>query len=183
MWFNRTADAYQQHVGGNFCTVDWNPLAEATYERAAQNTKLVAKQLAEFVRRLDRRGLTMERVTLIGHSFGAQVAGLAGSELNGRVGRIFGLDPAGWLFTKPDIVGDAKRLDRTDAVYVQCMHTNGNVIGLGSGVACGHQDFYPNAGVAPQPGCLRPREGSGLTTCEYMWLVEKVHVFDYPRDG
>lgn len=74
-----------------------------------------------------------------------------------------GLDPAGWLFTKPFIVPKYYRLHKDDAKFVQAIHTDTNYFGLGSDLDFGHQDFYPNSGASPQPGCVRPIEESGMT--------------------
>lgn len=66
--------------------------------------------------------------------------------------RISGLDPAGPLFAGRNI---AVRLDKSDAGFVDVIHTNTEVaLGLGLGISeeCGHIDFYPNGGQS-QPGC------------------------------
>lgn len=165
-WINRMATGYQRHVGGNFCSLDWAALANTKYAQASADTQTAAVRLTQLLRHLEPMGIPAERVTLIGHSFGAQIAGLSGAQMGGRIGRIFGLDPAGWLFTKPQLVGEAGRLNRGDALYVQCVHTNRDEWALGSGVECGDQDFYPNDGLAPQPGCVHPREDGGLVPCK-----------------
>ena len=63
-----------------------------------------------------------------------------------------GLDPAGPLFEgySPKV-----RLDKTDADYVDVIHSNGDSLiigGLGAWEPIGHVDFYPNGGKA-QKGC------------------------------
>lgn len=57
-----------------------------------------------------------------------------------------GLDPAGPLWNY-----NSDRLSAADAVYVEAIHTDGGILGLGNEV--GHADFFPNGGVN-QPGCL-----------------------------
>ncbi|RWS19265.1 pancreatic lipase-related protein 2-like protein, partial [Leptotrombidium deliense] len=69
-----------------------------------------------------------------------------------QIGRITALDPAG-----PDFYEDnpEARLDRSDAAYVDAIHTDyGNVVleGLGLQDTVGMDDFYPNGGYR-QPGC------------------------------
>lgn len=59
---------------------------------------------------------------------------------------ILGLDPAGPLWTL-----NSKRLRKTDAAYVEAIHTNGGFFGTLSPL--GLVDFYPNGGVN-QPGCI-----------------------------
>lgn len=152
-WMNNTMSAYIQNIDSNICGVDWTRLALTEYSIAATNTRIVAKQLVKFIQYLQLfSSISLKHWTLIGHSFGAQVAGIAGHQLNGDIGRIIGLDPAGWLFTKPTPIGTDERLDKSDAHFVQCIHTNANYFGIGATMNCGHQDFYPNDGLSPQPG-------------------------------
>lgn len=60
------------------------------------------------------------------------------------------MDPAGPGFTWPTVESTDKRLDRSDAKYVQCVHTARLV--LGTMIDCGHGDFIFNSGFM-QPGC------------------------------
>ena len=57
------------------------------------------------------------------------------------------LDPAGPLFDADD-----GGLAKTDAAFVDVIHTNGNT--LGTLRALGHVDFYPNKGGV-QPACKK----------------------------
>lgn len=58
------------------------------------------------------------------------------------------MDPAG-----PNWYTNSNRLVRTDALYVEAIHTNGgNLPNLGIGTALGDADFYANGGTI-QPGC------------------------------
>lgn len=66
----------------------------------------------------------------------------------GRINTIIGLDPANPLFT---IRNPHERLDSTDAEYVEVIHTNSGITGIGFPI--GHADFFPNGG-ARQPGCI-----------------------------
>lgn len=58
-----------------------------------------------------------------------------------------GLDPANPLFKKDDTSG---RLDASDAKFVQCIHTSGNLLGVDYDT--GDADYYANDGNE-QPGC------------------------------
>ena len=78
-----------------------------------------------------------------------------GYKLKGKLSRITGLDPAGFLFHN---VPHSERLDPSDAVFVDVIHSAGLWIGMDEPV--GHVDFYPNGGHHPQPGC--ENEGIGL---------------------
>ena len=63
------------------------------------------------------------------------------------------MDPAGPYFWDMPPNG---RLDKTDALFVDNLHTDGNyklAIKCGIGTPIGHVDFYPNGG-ARQPGCI-----------------------------
>jgi hypothetical protein len=68
--------------------------------------------------------------------------------LQGKIGRITGLDPSGPLFHS---VPPSDRLDRSAAKFVDIIHTAGKWVG--NSEKNGHVDFYPNLGLAPQPGC------------------------------
>lgn len=73
-----------------------------------------------------------------------------------------GLDPA-----EPYFDGMARdvRLDKTDAGFVDIIHTDdSSIIGIGYGTSqsCGHVDFFPNNGD-DQPGC-----GSGGKIITYI---------------
>ncbi|CAH0693560.1 unnamed protein product [Chilo suppressalis] len=137
----------------NVVCVDWEGGATMpNYLRAAANTRLVGKQLAMLLQGLaEHIDLRFEDVHLIGFSLGAHVAGFAGSELR-NISRITGLDPAGPLFEFQD---PRARLDRSDAKFVDVIHSNGETLifgGLGAAQPLGHVDFYPNGGRV-QHGC------------------------------
>lgn len=57
------------------------------------------------------------------------------------------LDPAGPAFESE---GPGKRVDKSDAILVQVIHTCTTIMGIK--LAIGTSDFYPNGG-AEQPGC------------------------------
>lgn len=87
---------------------------------------------------------------LQGHSLGAHVAGNAGSATtSGKLSRVTGLDPALPGFHL--LTSEKTRLDRTDATFVDIIHSCGGVLGFLQPL--GQADFYPNAGTAVQPGC------------------------------
>ncbi|XP_045446251.1 uncharacterized protein LOC123654385 [Melitaea cinxia] len=137
----------------NVICVDWEGGATMpNYLRAAANTRLVGKQLAMLLRGLSQNiDLRFEDIHLIGFSLGAHVAGFAGSEIR-NISRITGLDPAGPLFEFQD---PRARLDKTDAKFVDVIHSNGETLilgGLGAAQPLGHVDFYPNGGRV-QHGC------------------------------
>ena len=60
-----------------------------------------------------------------------------------------GLDPAGLWHTNVDA---AFRLDKSDAQYVDVIHTDMKGFGTSRSGTVGHIDFFPNGGDN-QPGC------------------------------
>jgi len=137
----------------NVICVDWAAGAvDPNYVRAAVNTRLVGKQVALLIKAINLEfGDINNNTHLVGFSLGAHVSGFVGKELR-NLSRITGLDPAGPLFEgySPKV-----RLDKTDADYVDVIHSNGDSLiigGLGAWEPIGHVDFYPNGGKA-QRGC------------------------------
>ncbi|WP_190883159.1 hypothetical protein [Planktothricoides raciborskii] len=148
-WMANEAQALRQRESNaNIILVDWekdagNPL----YFPSANKTPDVANQLAAY---LKNTGVDPNSTTLIGHSLGAQISGLAGSAYRQSTGRsidqIIGLDPAGPSFEGK---GPSDRLDPTDANRVVAIHTS---IVLGYNDRLGTQDIYANKKDWFQPG-------------------------------
>lgn len=61
---------------------------------------------------------------------------------------VLGLDPARPFFEIPE---SQEKLDRADANFVDVIHTSAGLLGFFNSI--GHADYYPNDGIAPQPGC------------------------------
>lgn len=112
------------------------------------------------------KGLNDRRLHLIGHSLGAQLAGVIGRDIirktnsQRKIRRITGLDPAGPGFS---FASNLPTLDSSDATFVDNIHTNAPVFG----VPCptGHVDFWPNFATV-QPGCPDPQNNPGQSTGE-----------------
>lgn len=60
------------------------------------------------------------------------------------------------MFTLPLDVGESRRLDKSDAKYVQVIYTTRYLLGVGYEV--GHQNFKPHIGTVPQSGCYIPQQ-------------------------
>nr|CAD7409870.1 unnamed protein product [Timema cristinae] len=76
----RDASLFVQDV--NLIVMDWGILAKGPwYEQAVNNTDKAAVALARFIEALFNEGLSPERLTIVGFSLGAQVAGLAAGQL------------------------------------------------------------------------------------------------------
>ena len=161
----------------NFISVDWGLLALGpNYIRAVSNVEYVGSFTGNFVKFLTSKAADLSRIHLIGFSLGAHVVGKAGQTMNGDILRITGLnilirpaysvitlqihcntclysnivfkglDPAYPLFED----GNADEiLDRTDAKFVDVIHTNAGKLEQGRKgfpFSIGHADFWPNGG-------------------------------------
>lgn len=169
-WMCELKDSVLNASLANVFIVDWSggakPMLPIDYSRAVSNTKVVAQLVGGFVRALLRlSGQKDARLFhLIGHSLGAHISGFIGYALNGTVGRITGLDPAGPCFTSmrgpeeaPSAAengylasGSKRRLSAASAKLVVAMHTDCSLFGLNEN--CGHYDIFVNGGSS-QAGC------------------------------
>lgn len=150
------------------CGVDWSPLANVNYIQAAlKNTHITAYWLSRFVIQLNRAGIPFANVTIAGHSLGGHIAGFTGKNIqlwaNGMLGTIFGLDPAGPLFTFPVMAPPQNILQHSDAAFVQVLHTSAFTLGVALGSATGDASFSANGGVY-QPGCVVETVTTGNTS-------------------
>jgi triacylglycerol lipase len=167
--------------------VDWAAGAvDPNYVRAAVNTRLVGKQVALLIKAINLEFGDINNSThLVGFSLGAHVSGFVGKELR-NLSRITGgsqelrhqhsssgagLDPAGPLFEgySPKV-----RLDKTDADYVDVIHSNGDSLiigGLGAWEPIGWPcPFLAEATLPFRPCRLLPQRGKGPA-----WLPEPAH--------
>ncbi|XP_028161551.1 pancreatic lipase-related protein 2-like [Ostrinia furnacalis] len=142
-------DAYLAKSDVNIIVLDWRRLAIADYITAVRGVPAVGRGLGQFISFLiNTAGGNLNYFHLVGFSLGAHLVGNAGRELGGRVARITGLDPAGPLWNY-----NSKRINENDGIYVEAIHTDGGLNGLGIGSAVANADFFPNGGTN-QPGCL-----------------------------
>ncbi|XP_068239883.1 endothelial lipase-like isoform X2 [Palaemon carinicauda] len=160
-WIHELRSALQTKAPMNILLVDWSNFSRLDYTTAALHTALVGRRLAEFLMFLKNTypRFSGNQVHLIGFSMGAHVSGVAGHLFPG-IARITGLDPAGPNF---ECVADSLRLDPSDAIFVDNVHTNSGcaVTGhIGYTTPHGDVDFYINGG-GEQPGC-RPLIGEFL---------------------
>lgn len=169
-WYASAVSEYLTGQNVNIIAIDWpaTDLYSNTVSTARQVALVNGKLIQELV---NKKGVDLNQVHLIGHSLGAHISGLTGRPRQGfnsrwwrfrlflagqevlaltgkLVGRITGLDPAGPGFNYKSA---DQRLSEDDAVFVEAIHTDGNVLGYGERLA--HADYFPNGGVATQPGC------------------------------
>ncbi|CAD6208484.1 GSCOCG00003496001-RA-CDS [Cotesia congregata] len=145
-------NAFLQKVDCNVILVDWEPLAASTfYLGPMRNTADVGAEAGKFIEFLvQETGVPRKNIHFLGHSLGAHVAGNAASSIpSGKIARVTGLDPA--LPGFHAITPTSGRLDASDAEFVDIIHSCGGILGFLQPL--GHADFYPNGGIAIQPGC------------------------------
>lgn len=135
----------------NIITVDFPALVhEPCFQTAVSNSRGIANCVAQFLHSfLKVRLVQASNIHLIGLGIGAHIAGLTAKtlkKLNFRLGQITGLDPA----KHPIFIDVNRRLDATDAIFVDIIHTD--IIQYGIKEPIGHVDFYVNIGLA-QPHC------------------------------
>ncbi|CAH2323210.1 inactive pancreatic lipase-related 1-like [Pelobates cultripes] len=122
------------------------------YIQAANNARVVGAEVAYLLQIIQEKinsSYSPSNIHIIGHSLGAHAAGEAGKRYPG-IWKITGLDPAHPYF---EDTPDEVRLDRTDAVFVEVIHTDtASPLGVGIRKPIGHHDIYPNGGKH-MPGC------------------------------
>ncbi|XP_070562322.1 phospholipase A1-like [Ptychodera flava] len=125
----------------------------SVYHTAAATTQSVGEWLGNVARKIKEEKPEI-KIQGVGHSLGAHLLGKAGRS-SGAFSRITGLDPAGPDFEEPDGARD-KMLRKSDADFVDVIHTNGFYDGIGAKfipvnhlgtlIPLGTVDFYPNYG-------------------------------------
>ena len=140
-------------------------LYQFTYLQNITFYRKVGYAVAQFILKLhSEEGVSLNKIHVLGASLGGQVAGFVGYYTNGQLGRITGFDPSGPLF---HVVNASDRLDKSDAQFVDIIHTAGKWVGNDD--LQGHIDFFPNSGRAPQPGCA-DKESVDLT-CSHLKVI------------
>lgn len=137
-------------VSHNLFIVNWNYAARGPilYPRAVANIVPVSRFISEFVNRklLEEARIPPRQIQLVGHSLGAHLAGFVGKATTQKVGRIFGLDPAGPCFGSFSgaLYPSDKRLSPDDAEEVISIHTNYGLLGIEAPV--GRYSVYVEGG-------------------------------------
>ncbi|XP_041864092.1 lipase member H [Melanotaenia boesemani] len=166
-WMDKFTELLLAREDFNVIIVDWNHGAtNLNYLKAVANTHKVAENLTAFIKLMQDQGAPVSSIHLIGVSLGAHISGFVGANINGTIGRITALDPAGPQFTgRPP----EERLDPTDAHFVDVLHTD--IDALGFRESLGHIDFYANGGT-DQPGCPRTIfSGGSYFKCDHQRSV------------
>ncbi|CAH0556140.1 unnamed protein product [Brassicogethes aeneus] len=153
------SEAFLKLYDCNMILMDWSKGARGPqYATAAANTEVAGRQLGLLLIQMVEKGLDPKNIHLLGFSLGAHVAGTASEMLKYKghlIGRITGLDAASPLFRSNHFREKYKKLDRSDAHFVDVIHTDSSpsvTDGFGLWEPIGHVDFFPNGGQE-QPGC------------------------------
>ncbi|KAG5314046.1 LIPP lipase, partial [Acromyrmex insinuator] len=162
-------DAYLNVGDYNIILIDWRAAANHLYSKSARSTPIVSQYVALLIDFLENNAsLDPDRTTIIGYSLGGHIASLSARFATGKIREVVALDPAGPYFEYKE---PGERVDKTDAILVQVIHTCIKYIGIKS--AIGTSDFYVNGGEE-QPGCGRIRWIGNLMaiTCAHMRALE-----------
>ncbi|XP_053984240.1 pancreatic lipase-related protein 2-like [Hylaeus volcanicus] len=152
-------EAFMEHGDYNIIAVDWSKIASKPYIWCSDRVVMVGRYVASMTDFLQVKGMNMSRITNVGHSLGAHIAGLSSYYATTLAHYVVGLDPALPHF---ETAKEGSSLTRNDAKYVMIIHTS--LIGYKN--ANGYSDFYPNGGTW-QPGCLADIACSHLRSFYY----------------
>ncbi|XP_037293466.1 phospholipase A1 VesT1.02 isoform X2 [Manduca sexta] len=118
-------------TGLKLFALDGRKIINWEYFRSSTYARFMGEQLGTSLSKIIKDGQDPTKISLIGHSLGAHIAGVTGKRVHQLTGqllsRITALDPAGPCFSSVD---SGSRIERTDAKYVNVIHTNGGVLGL-----------------------------------------------------
>ena len=165
-WIFEMKDAFFKHGDYNIFSVDYTKYCQgpiSKYPQAVKNVPKVGETVADFINFLvDTFDLSLDDFHPIGFSLGGQVVGAIGESLNGALPRISALDPAGLGFYRGQF---ENKLSKDDAGFVDVIYTTGYWVGTQQIV--GDANFYPNGGVAHQPGCDGPGDQNAFLSCSH----------------
>ncbi|XP_021702753.1 endothelial lipase isoform X3 [Aedes aegypti] len=180
-------DAYQKRNDHNLIILDWTQLVDGNYLlEAVPNCKKLGHKLGSVILAMINSGLDVDKLHLVGHSLGGQLAGFAGrtvislSDKKIKLKRISALDPAFPPFYPGVLVA---HLSEKDAEFVDVIHTDAWL--YGAPVSTGTADFWPNNGKTLQPGCpkrnYKPLTDNDLCSHRRSWWFWAESVAEGPN--
>ncbi|KAI7685837.1 Pancreatic triacylglycerol lipase, partial [Sarcoptes scabiei] len=181
-WMRDVKDKYLEIEDTNVIICDWSRANFFPYTVATANTRVVGPMIGIVIQQLCKFfNVTEDSFHIIGHSLGSHIAGYAGKFLNGKLGEITGLDPAGPYYE--GLKDTRARLWHTDALFVQSIHTDATHLlesfGFGTYETFSHIDIYPNGGRT-QPGCDQERS-TAIQTEGLLYGVRRLIMCNHQR--
>ncbi|XP_043591014.1 phospholipase A1-like [Bombus pyrosoma] len=165
-------DAFFDVRDCNVIIIDWSEISNyINYSEVVKLVPHICRYIASFINFLrTKAGLQTTNLKIIGHSLGAQIAGLSAREVgkSSRVGEVIALDPAMPMFQdrKP-----SERINESNAKNVQVLHTCAGRLGMN--ISIGTSDFYANDGI-DQPGCGTDLFGFCAHMRSYNFFAESI---------
>uniref|UniRef100_A0A0A9XPS7 Lipase domain-containing protein n=1 Tax=Lygus hesperus TaxID=30085 RepID=A0A0A9XPS7_LYGHE len=145
------------------------PLGSLGYLPATMFLPCVGDLIAKFLKRIHQEShVPWNRITLIGHSLGCQLAGDAGNKVGGKLRKIIALDPATPFYGYSKLTKSL--LNPKSAKHVIVLHTARLQYSMGTA------DFYANS--EEQPGCERHLESPNPSLFEF-WKCIHSRSFQY----
>ncbi|CAD1472338.1 unnamed protein product, partial [Heterotrigona itama] len=146
--FIAAKNAFLQSCDCNVILLDWGAIAQnINYVWSSDRVVIISQYVAQMIDFLHAEGMDASRLTIVGLSLGAHVAGLSSYFAKNKANFVVGLDPA-----QPNFLtaGVGTRISLGDGEYVQILHTNAG--GAGFNISLGDIDFWANNGQT-QNGC------------------------------
>ncbi|XP_052749307.1 phospholipase A1 2-like isoform X1 [Galleria mellonella] len=153
--------------------LDGRKVINLEYFRSSTYARFMGEKLGIFLGDIIKAGQDPSKITLIGHSLGAHIAGITGQKVyqttKKKVARIAALDPAGPCFGNASSVN---RLNKEDAEYVDVIHTNAGILGL---IEPAIKIFMPMVENLNQDACCQPattlERGSSLLNLSTQLII------------
>lgn len=166
LWYEACRKEYFKHGEYNVIDVNWVIPANKEMPISSANVKPVGNFIADFI---VFAKLNVHTIHILAKSLGCHVASWTGKKIQEltckKLSRITGLDPSSPQFENEHVPAK-DRLNKTDAAFVDIVHTDSGYYGFVSEM--GTVDFYPNGGDL-QPGCSSDDHGHSESHERSLW--------------